>query len=299
MLNLVFIGCVDFSATLLRCVISLNCVHVAGIVTRNSSKFNSDFCSLTPIAIEHNIPVFIYEDSSKVDLVNWLKEKYPDVIYCFGWSHLLKKEVLNIPRLGVIGYHPTALPRNRGRHPIIWALALGLKETGSSFFMMDEGADSGDLISQRKVKIKFDDNAYSLYLRLETVALEQVEEFTSLLDLTQIQRTSQDENKANYWRKRNKSDGEIDWRMPAIGIYNLVRALTHPYPGAHCHYDGSEYKIWACQIVSDIYPAEEIIHIEPGKVIDFSENIIDVRCGDGVVRLLQHDLPRLSKRRYL
>lgn len=299
MLNLVFIGCVDFSATLLRCVISLNSVQVLGIVTRNSSKFNSDFYSLTPIAVEHNIPVFIYENSYEVDFVDWLKEKRPDVVYCFGWSHLLTKEVLDIPRLGVIGYHPTALPKNRGRHPIIWALALGLKETGSSFFIMDEGADSGDLISQKKVQIKFDDKAYTLYSRLETVALKQVKEFTPLLDSGQIQRTSQDESQANYWRKRNKSDGEIDWRMPAIGIYNLVRALTHPYPGAHCHYDGSEHKIWACQIVSDVYPAEEIIHIEPGQVIRSSDNIIDVRCGDGVVRLLQHELPSLSTRKYL
>ena len=89
--------------------------------------------------------------------------------------------LLNLPPLGVIGFHPTALPQNRGRHPLIWSLVLGLNETASSFFFMDEGPDTGDLISQVKVPIHQDDDANCLYKRITKVAMGQIREFVPLL----------------------------------------------------------------------------------------------------------------------
>jgi methionyl-tRNA formyltransferase len=84
--------------------------------------------------------------------------------------------------LGVVGFHPAALPENRGRHPLIWALVLGLEETASTFFFMDEGADSGDLLSQRRISIEPADDAGSLYARITEVAMCQIREFVPLLE---------------------------------------------------------------------------------------------------------------------
>ena len=85
--------------------------------------------------------------------------------------------MLTLPSLGLVGYHPALLPQNRGRHPIIWALALGLEETGSTFFFMDEGADTGDILSQRRVPITPEDDAGTLYDKLTTTALDQINAF--------------------------------------------------------------------------------------------------------------------------
>ena len=82
--------------------------------------------------------------------------------------------------MGVLGYHPAELPKNRGRHPIIWALVLGLKRTASTFFFMDEGADTGDILSQYKINISKNDNAETLYNRIIEVAMKQVDEFCAI-----------------------------------------------------------------------------------------------------------------------
>lgn len=295
-MKIIVIGCVRFSHQVLKHLLSLqsSSIEVIGVITRRQSKINSDFCSLEPLADAHNIPCLIAEGNNQLPLARWLKEKSPDVIYCFGWSYLLKKEILTIPKLGVIGYHPAALPRNRGRHPIVWALALGLEQTASTFFLMNEGADSGDIISQRFVTIEKTDDAGTLYQKLTDIALEQITEFTKQLATGILTKCPQNNSHANHWRKRSIKDGEIDWRMSAEGIYNLVRALTHPYVGAHCMYNNVEVKIWKSEIVEDSAFASNIKNFEPGKVLKLDGTTVIVKCGDGAIKLIEHgfnDLP--------
>ena len=296
-MRIVFIGCVDFSCALLIQVLTLRDAEVVGVVTRESSNFNADFRSLKPLADQAYIPCFIDAGNRQEEMAAWITSLSPDVIYCFGWPYLLRKAILGIPSLGVIGYHPTALPKNRGRHPIIWTLALGLTETASSFFFMDEGADSGDILSQKSLKVRREDTAATLYTRLKEIALSQVQEFTPLLAAGTFPRNPQDHSKANYWRKRSNVDGKVDWRMPSEGIYNLVRALTHPYPGAHIEWEGSEIKVWQCEVLQENYLDEESLNFEPGRVLAASAECVDIRCGEGVIRLVRHGfhtLPRMG-----
>ena len=196
------------------------------------------------------------------------------------------KEILSIPKIGTVGFHPAELPKNRGRHPLIWALFLGLKQTASTFFWIDEGVDSGDILSQKIVPIYYEDDANSLYERITDVALEQIEEFTSELERGIIKRIPQDKSKANYWRKRSAIDGIIDFRMSSRAVYNLVRALTRPYPGAEIFYKGKPYKVWKVKEVKVDLP-----NIEPGKVLKKEGKQILVKCYDNAVLLLEHELP--------
>ncbi len=294
-MRIVFIGCVDFSCALLGKVLTLPDAQVVGVVTRESSGFNADFCSLKLLADQANVPCFIDAGNRQDEMATWITALSPDVIFCFGWPYLLRNEILMLPALGVIGYHPTALPKNRGRHPIIWTLALGLTETASSFFFMDAGADSGDVLSQKELEVLEEDDAGSLYGRLEEIALNQVGEFTPLLANGNYPRIPQDHALANYWRKRGKSDGKIDWRMPARGIYNLVRALTKPYVGAHVEAAGLEIKVWCCQVLNAAYPQELIENLEPGRVLAANAEGLDIRCGQGVVRLTRHEFQTLPQ----
>ena len=224
------------------------------------------------------------------------RSKGADLIFCLGWSRLIKSQLLNLTPLGIIGYHPTLLPKNRGRHPLIWALVLGLKETGSTFFFMDEGADSGDIISQEKILISPADDANSLYMKMVKIAKGQLITIIFSVLSDNYERTLQNHNLANSWRKRGQRDGKIDWRMSAKSIHNLVRGLTHPYVGAHFVFAGEEYTVWKSCI--DDRKVEE--NFESGKVIKADQQELIIKCGEGSIKLIVVEpMPTLSAGDYL
>ena len=282
-MRILFIGAVKFSEKMLLKLISIQ-AEIVGVITLQKSAFNTDHRDLTSICKEAGIPVKYSENINSSDDLNWIKLKKPDVIYCFGWSRLLKTSILNIAPLGVIGYHPAALPKNRGRHPLIWALVLGLEETASTFFFMDNGADSGDIISQYPVKIKRYDDAGTLYKKITKIAQKQVVEITESLKKGSFIRTPQNHKKATYWRKRSKMDGKIDWRMSSNSINNLVRALAKPYPGAHFDFKDKIIKVWDAEVIKSIEG-----NIEPGKVISSDKSGTIVKTGDYCIKLKKLD----------
>lgn len=287
--KVLFIGCVDFSRRLLERVLENGLVSVCGVITKRCSPFNSDHCDLTALADGAGVPCSYTEKGAEVDILGYLGEFKPDAIYCFGWSHLLAPSVLTSTPMGCIGYHPALLPHNRGRHPIIWALALGLAETGSTFFRMDEGADTGDILSQRIVPISQEDDALSLYDKLSGAAEDQIRELDMMLVAGALRGVPQKATDGNSWRKRTKHDGWIDFRMPSAGIRNLVRALRPPYPGAYVRFAGEEHVVGRV-VIPEAYP-QKIDNVEPGKILGVEGGSIHVRTGDGVICITQHSLP--------
>lgn len=282
--KIVFIGCVRSSQVLLEYLLKFSDAKIVGIVTRKSSTLNADFVCLEGIARKANVPCLSLDAIDEEKISNWILSKNTDVIYCMGWSSLLGNATLKSSRLGVVGYHCTALPLNRGRHPLIWSLVLGLESTASTFFFMDEGADSGDIISQEFISIDEFDDASSLYDKLINSGQEQLVEITNALANGSYKRITQDHQKASYWRKRTESDGQIDWRMSATSIHNLVRALTKPYVGAHCRYVGKSVKIWKTEVRHG-FPK----NIEPGKIVALENNAPTIKCGEAALRLLSHE----------
>lgn len=282
------IGCVEFSEAMLRTLFDVPDVEIVGVVTKARSAFNSDFRDLGPLARSHGAPVFHQGVGDQQDMIDWFRERKPDVIFCVGWPNLLDEGLLAIPRHGVVGYHPTDLPRNRGRHPIIWALALGLEETASTFFRIDGGVDSGPILSKVKVPIGPDDDAGLLYARLIEVARAQLPEIVRRLAAGRQALTEQDLGQGNVWRKRSKVDGRIDWRMSAAAIHNLVRALNRPYPGAWCETGSGdarrEINVWKVRPA----PCDQI-NLEPGRVLKVAGGVILVKAGDGAVEIIEHD----------
>jgi methionyl-tRNA formyltransferase len=287
-IKILFIGTVEFSYKALSILIENN-FEIVGLITKKESNFNADFYDLTPLANNNKIPILYREKDNQDEIISFIKANTPDVIYCFGWSHILPNSVLSIPPYGVIGFHPAELPNNRGRHPIIWAIFLGLKETASTFFIMDEGADTGDIISQEKIKIK-DDDASTLYLKIINTGLNQILSFTNDLDRNKgiIKKIVQDKNDGNSWRKRNKNDGKIDFRMSTKAILNLIKALTYPYVGAHIEYLDNDIKIWRAKEEKCVF-----INYEPGKILKIEGNEIIVKTYDGAVRILEHEFTNL------
>lgn len=172
-LKALFIGCVESSEILLQTLLDHK-VNITGVITKKESKINSDFVDLSSICEKNNIRYQYVKNINEIESMEFIRELEPDIGLCLGWSQLLKEEVLDLFPKGVIGFHPAALPKNRGRHPIIWALVLGLSETASSFFMLDAGADTGQIISQIKVPILYEDTARTLYDKIMSIAKEQL-----------------------------------------------------------------------------------------------------------------------------
>ena len=294
-MDAVFIGCVKSSEVFLRKLCELD-INIVGVITKAQSNFNSDFVDLSTLCKENAIDCIFVEDINDKDSVSYIKNKKPDIIFCLGWSRLLKQQILEIPRLGTVGFHPAALPYNRGRHPLIWALALGLQETASTFFLMNEGADTGDIISQKKIHINYEDDAATLYAKVLKAGCTQLEEIVNGLNNGKLMPLRQTVSDGNSWRKRGITDGKIDWRMSSRAIYNLVRALTKPYVGAHFEYKGREYKVWKVkEIETDSYD-----NIECGKIIEvFGLNHFMIKVYDGLIEVVECDNIDLQAGDYL
>lgn len=291
-MKIVFIGCVSFSEKALLKLLELH-ANVVGIVTKQESTYNSDFSDLSEISQKNNIPFKYVNDVNHPNNIKWISEKNPDIIFCFGWSSLIKSDLLKLTKLGVVGFHPAMLPMNRGRHPLIWAKVLGLQKTGSSYFFMNEGADTGDILDQEEFDISFNEDINDIYLKMTNLALKQIERFYPKLISNSFSKQKQNES-GNTWRKRNKFDGLIDFRMKSEAIINLVRGLTKPFPGAHCVKNGVEYKIWKSELGFN-----NNINLEPGKVLSINGNIIEIKTGDTSILLTDHELPTLTKGEYL
>ena len=164
-----------------------------------------------------------------------IRELHPDLIFVVGLSQIIPAAVLRCPALGTIGFHSALLPGRRGCSPLIWAIVDGLTETGVSMFWMDEGIDTGDVIGVEPFAIAPDEAAAAVLAKADAATRTLMRRHLDDLLAGRGPRTKQDESLCTYTRKRTAADGEIDWSRPAREVFNLIRALTPPYPMAHAY----------------------------------------------------------------
>ncbi len=174
-----------------------------------------------------------------------IRDRDIDWLFVVGWSQLVRKAVLGAPKRGVLGIHPTLLPEGRGRAPIPWAILKGLEKTGVTLFKIDEGVDSGPIISQKVIVIDPRETASTLYSKVEEKHRELIRTCLPYLESDSIALQDQDEGKATYWPARKPEDGEIKTDMTVEEVDRLVRAVTKPYPGAFFkHPELGVLRIW-------------------------------------------------------
>lgn len=283
MISCAFIGNVEMSKSFLKILLENKNFDVRTIITKKHSEFNSDHCDLgTSSFVDKNI-VYYFEsidDKDQKKLSKHLRAKKIDYLFCFGWSNLLKENVLNSAGKLSVGFHPAKLPRNRGRHPIIWAKVLGLTETASSFFELELEPDTGAILSQVDIPINEDDCAGTLYQNIEKTAKKQFKQLLIDISKNKLRRSSQEFKNSNHWRKRSKKDGRIDWRMRGNDIKNLILALYPPYPGATIIYDDNEVSV---KKFLSLHSDNGYENIEPGKVLKKDAYNLCVKCSDSLL----------------
>jgi methionyl-tRNA formyltransferase len=241
--------------------------------------------SVRELAVGRRIPVICPLDVNAPSVVDEIRAVEPDVLFSVMFRQLLRPALLEIPTRGAFNLHPSALPKFRGRASINWVLVKGESETGVTLHYMVEKPDRGDIVAQRRFPIDEEDTALTLHLRATAEARCLMREIHPLLRDGRAPRIPQDQEQASYFAGRHPEDGEIDWRWPARRIYNLIRAVTHPYPGAFTWHRGRALLIWWAS------PARPASALAPGKVRIEGRSRVLVGAGDRGVLVLRRVQP--------
>jgi UDP-4-amino-4-deoxy-L-arabinose formyltransferase/UDP-glucuronic acid dehydrogenase (UDP-4-keto-hexauronic acid decarboxylating) len=235
------------------------------------------FDSVAELASSLGIPVFAPDDINHPLWVERIRKLAPDVIFSFYFRQMIKPEILNLPPQGCLNLHGSLLPRYRGRCPINWVLVNGESETGVTLHYMTPRPDDGDIVGQRPIPITDDDTALTLHRKAAAAAADLLDELLPRIVDGSAPRIPQDPSLASYFGGRRPSDGEIDWKQPARGVRNLVRAVTQPYPGAYSHIGDRKFILWTVK-------ATDAMSGSPGTVLSVFP--LTIACGEGAIEVI-------------
>jgi methionyl-tRNA formyltransferase len=240
------------------------------------------FESVAGLAQAAEIPVFTPRTPNTATFVRRVQALQPAILLSFYYRRLLCKDLLAIPPQGGINLHGSLLPKYRGRAPVNWALVHGEPVTGVTLHYMTEEADAGDIIAQRAVEIAFEDTALTLFDKVARAALALFRDTWPLIKVGRAPRLPQDPQQATTFGARRPEDGRIDWAKPALTLYNLVRAVTQPYPGAFTEYRGRRLYVWQARPLLDHAGGEA-----PGTILGVRGTGCAVATGSGTLLLTQ------------
>ncbi|KGJ94237.1 formyltransferase family protein [Thalassotalea sp. ND16A] len=212
-------------------------------VNKSGRVYIDKFCK------EHSIDLFKLNHVNDQEVINIIKEKEIDWLFIIGWSQIAGKELLDAPKKGVLGMHPTLLPVGRGRAAIPWAIIKGLEETGVTLFKLDEGVDTGPILDQQVIKLDDEMDSSKLYDLVDHAHIQLMSKVTPHILQDTVEMKVQDESKATEWYGRKPEDGAIDLNGSVVDADRLIRAVTSPYPGAFTFIDNEKYVIWRAQKV--------------------------------------------------
>lgn len=261
----------------LKVLLESNEQIVAVVTHEDDPKEEIWFRSVAELAKAHRLPVYMPSSPNTPAFLDLIRGLAPDLILSFYYRRLLSKELLAIPRLGGINLHGSLLPKYRGRSPVNWVLVNGESETGVTLHYMVEKADAGDIIAQRSVPIDMEDTALSLFHKLTKAAVQLLKETYPQIRTGTAPRIPQDLQLATIFGGRRPEDGEIKWEGSALAVYNLVRAVTHPYPGAFTFRNGKKLFLWSATLdrqpvhtQEESQPPGTIVAVEKGKGVAVS-----------------------------
>ncbi len=206
------------------------------------------FPSVAKLARAHSIPIRIAENLQDKKEAEFLASLSPELMFSFYYRNMIPQTVLNLPRLGAYNMHGSYLPKYRGRAPVNWAVLNGETQTGATLHVMVKKPDAGDIVDQQAVAIGPDDTAAEVQERVTKAAVAVLSRQIDNLKAGRAPRTPQNQSEASYFGRRRPEDGEIDWDWPAARIHNLVRAVTHPYPGAFGKISSEKISIWKTRL---------------------------------------------------
>lgn len=235
------------------------------------------FGSVAQCCAANQLPVYAPTDVNHPLWIDRIRALEPAMLFSFYYRQLLGPEILQCAPQGAYNLHGSLLPRYRGRAPVNWVLVKGETETGITLHQMTERPDAGAIVAQHAVAIEQQDTALTLHRKLNQAAQLLLAKTLPNLKNGTLQHQPQDERQASYYGARAPADGALDWSQPAQSLFNLVRAVTQPYPGAFTFVGEQRLTIW--QATAD----QQLSDQPPGTIL--STTPLQIACGQGRLTL--------------
>jgi methionyl-tRNA formyltransferase len=254
--------------------------------------------SLAARAAARNVPVHTPENPKAPEFLHLAASYQPDILFSFYYRHMVPVPVLEVPPAGAFNLHGSLLPRYRGRAPVNWVLVNGETETGVSLHRMVAKPDAGDMVDQEAVPIAFEDTARTLFTKLEKAAVVLLDRSLPRILSGTAPSVPLDLSEGSYFGGRKPEDGLVDWAWGAVRIYNLIRAVTHPYPGAFTTAGGKKLFLWwgtpETDIIADAAAGPRRkgrgmlrVSSAPGTVLSVGPEGVFISTGQGALKLLR------------
>lgn len=296
-MRLVFMGTPEFSVVSLNKLLESN-HRVLGVVTQpDRPKGRGMKLACSPVkttAYTNNLPVFQPERLPEEKLMTFLAKVRPEAIVVVAYGLKIPTVLLNLSPYGCINLHASLLPKYRGASPIQAVILNGETTTGVTTMKMDEGWDTGDLLLTRSVPIGEAETFGALHDRLAQIGADLLVETLDALEVEKITPQPQNHGEATYVRKLTPEDSVLKWTNDTDSLFNRIRALD-PLPGARTSLNGEILKIWAARLGEGWYGLESAVPGTIGELIKGEQGGLPVRTGDGVLLLMELQLP--GKRR--
>ena len=270
----------------------LNQYQVVAVYTRpDKPAGRGRSLSATPLkraALAWKLPVVQPVSLKSAEVVTQLAKFHPEVIVVAAFGQILPQSVLDIPGCRCINIHPSLLPRFRGVSPVAAAILAGDEFTGVSIMLMDRGLDTGPVLARAQIPISAQDTTGSLTAKLSLIAAQLLLEILPRWSRGELTPQPQNEAEATYSRSISKAEGEIDWRLPAVGIWRRVRAFQ-PWPGCCTRWRGGQLKI------IEAVPLPAIRALEVGQVVALTSAVeskaaFGISTGEGILGVLRVQL---------
>ena len=201
---------------------------------RNARGNKIIYSPVKQFGLDNDIEVIQPKRMKDEEVIDKIKEVNPDLIVVVAYGKILPKEIIDIPKYGIINVHSSLLPKYRGASPIHSAILNGDKESGVSIMYIEEGLDSGDVILKETCEITEDDTLGTLHDRLKELGAIGLEKALKLIEVGEVKAEKQDDSKATFVKPITKEQAKIDWNNTKEVIFNQIRGLN-PFPGAYTH----------------------------------------------------------------
>jgi methionyl-tRNA formyltransferase len=235
-------------------------------------------------AVELGLPILQPTKVRTPEFAASIRDQGADIAVVMAYGRILTKDVLAAPRLGCVNLHASLLPKYRGAAPITWSIVQGERETGISLMQMDEGLDTGPVLTMHSIPIGDDMTAGDLSVALGKLAAEVVTGQLPRVVAGELRAVPQENSQATHARLLTKNDGLIDFNQPAQRVHDHIRGMS-PWPSAFSRIDGKLFKIHRASVSAASSPENA-----PGTILVAEKDNIEVACGQGSIAILTGQL---------
>lgn len=291
--KIVMCSCSTFSLEMIDYLIEngIKISYFVSLTPEQAIKYNvSGYHSYEEISRKHNIPIYYpesYSMNNNKDYDFFYNQKF-DLLFLGGWNRLIPDNIIKTLTIGGLGVHGSSefLPKGRGRSPVNWSIIEGKKRFILQLFLITGEADSGDIIDYKIFDINDWDTCKTIHYKISIVEKRLLKEQIPKVLINIFNRMPQ-KGESTYYPKRTPDDGLIEWNKSVFEIFNFIRALTKPYPGAFSYIEKQRINIWTAQPFDTQidYPDARI-----GEIVEkFSTGDFIVKCNSGLLLVTDYD----------